>query len=110
MTDERWVETLFMIKEKFKVLEDGRRDLEDIPRAFLEFIIFEGPMGRIKLERTTQPVVLDKKTIYSKLAGSASKVNYIYSDTEMFSKLRVYQWNESAGSWDEMKASGMFTG
>jgi hypothetical protein len=103
MTEEKWQETLGEIKDKFKVIEEGRRDLEGVPRGFVEFIVFEGPMGRIKLERTTQPVVLDKKTIYSKLAGTASKVEYIFSETETFSKLRAYRFNEIKGDWEEIK-------
>lgn len=109
MTDEKWLETVSKIKEKFQVTEEGRRDIEDIPRAFVEFIVFEGPVGRIRMERVTKPVVLDKKTIYSKLAGTASKVNYIYSETESFSKLHIYQWNEASEGWEEMKMGGMFT-
>lgn len=109
MTDEKWLETVGKIKEKFQVLEEGREDLPDIPRAFVQFIVFESPIGRVKLERLTQPVVLDKKTIYSKLAGTASKVNYIYSETETFSKLKVFKWNEAQNDWEEIKTGGAFS-
>lgn len=109
MTDEKWAETVGFIKEKFKVIEDSRREIEEIPRAFAEIIIFEGPTGRVKLERAVQPAVLDRKTIYSKLAGRASKVEYVYSDTEMISKLRAYHFNEASGEWDEIKTAGTFS-
>lgn len=91
------------------MLDEGRRDLEDIPRAFSEYISFETPQGRIKLDRVTQPVVLDKKTLYSKLAGSASRVEYVYSDTEMFSKLRVFRWVEPRDEWEEVRGETAFS-
>lgn len=106
MTEEKWLETVGKIKDKFQVLEEGRREVEDIPRAFVDFIVFDGPQGRFRLERQTQPVVLDKKSLYSKTAGQASKVEYVYSDTETFSKLRVYSWDEGAQEWRELKTTG----
>lgn len=106
MTEEKWLDTVGKIKDKFQVLEEGRQKVPEIPRAFVDFIVFDGPQGRFRLERKTQPVVLDKKTMYSKTAGQASKVEYIYSETENFSKLRVYSWDEGAQEWQEMKTSG----
>ena len=63
MTDERWREVVDKVKTQFLVRDEGRREIEDIPRAFAEYIIFETPQGQIKMERVTQPVVLDKKSI-----------------------------------------------
>ena len=92
-----------MIKSKFTVLSDGRRDSEDIPRAFVEFIEFESPMGRMKMERTTSPAVLDKKTLYSKTAGRAGRIEYVYSETEFSHRLKAYKWSEGLGEWEEVK-------
>lgn len=102
MTDEKWIETVYKIKEKFLVYEEGREDIQNIPKAFKEFIIFQSPLGKIRLERITQPVVLGTKTHYSKLAGKASKIEYIYSDSEMYSKIRIFKWNEAKSSWEEL--------
>ena len=109
MTDERWREVVDKVKTQFLVRDEGRREIEDIPRAFAEYIIFETPQGQIKMERVTQPVVLDKKSIYSKFAGSASRVEYIYSDTEIFSKLRVFRWADASGDWEELKGGTAFS-
>ena len=65
-----------MIKAKFTVLSEGREELADIPNAFVEFIEFQSPQGKMKLERTTRPAVLDKKTVYSKTGGRAFKIEY----------------------------------
>lgn len=108
MTDDKWADTLAMIKEKFKVEDEGRRAIDGIPNAFVYFIVFESPQGKVKLERSTQPVVLDRKAVYSKLAGAASNIEYIYSDAEVFHKLQAFRFNESRNDWEELK-SGMFS-
>ncbi len=98
------MDTLAMVKEKFTVMEEGRTDMEGIPKGFREFIVFEGPQGKIKLERTTTPVVLDRKTLYNARAGVAGRVEYIYSDTEMTHKFRAFRWGSSSGNWEELGA------
>ena len=93
-----------MIKKKFTVLAERREDIEDIPNAFVESIEFQSPQGKMRLEYTTKPAVLDKKTIYSKSAGSASKVEYTYSPDELVHRLQAYRWDEARGEWEEVKA------
>ena len=50
MTQDKWQNIVGLIKDKFAVEDEGREELEDIPRASVEFIIFAGPLGRMKLE------------------------------------------------------------
>ena len=93
-----------MIKAKFTVLSEGREELADIPNAFVEFIEFQSPQGKMKLERTTRPAVLDKKTVYSKTGGRASKIEYQYSPDEITHRFQAFKWSEAAGEWEEIKA------
>ncbi|KKU13799.1 MAG: hypothetical protein UX17_C0008G0004 [Parcubacteria group bacterium GW2011_GWC2_45_7] len=104
MRDDKWNEIKAMVKTKFKAVEEGRYDLEYIPNAYVEFISFDSPQGKMKLERTTQPVVLDKKTIYSKLGGSASKIEYSYSPDEVSHRFKAYKWSDGLNEWEEVKA------
>ena len=104
MREDKWKDTLAMVKQKFTVLGEGREDIEDIPNATREFIEFDGPEGKMRLEYVVKPAVLDKKTSYSKLGGSASKVEYVYSKDEVVSRLEAYKWNEGSGEWEEVKA------
>lgn len=104
MHDDKWKDTLAMVKSKFTVLEEGREDIEDIPGAFMEFIEFISPQGRMRLERTTKPAVLDKKTLYSKTAGRASQVEYTYSKDEIVHRLEAFRFNEGRGEWEEIRA------
>jgi len=106
MTDERWQEIIGQIKDKFEVLNQSTENLpEEIGRGVAEIIEFIGPMGKMKLERTTQALVLGKKTIGSKRIGSQTAVEYLYSDTEKVHKFRAYRWDENNNDWQELKTT-----
>ena len=94
-----------MIKDQFEVEDEGKEDLEDAPNGTVEFIIFNGPLGKIKLEYIVKPVILDKKTIGSRRIGSETTVEYIYSEDEFSNTFKAYQLED--GEWKEMEKEGM---
>ena len=104
MHDDKWKDTVAMVKSKFNVLAEMREDISDIPGAFIERIEFETPQGKMKLERTTSPAVLDKKTIYSKTSARASNIEYTYSKDEVSHRLKAYRFDEARDEWEEVKA------
>jgi len=104
MTDERWREIIGLVKSKFKVINQTNQDLPDeAGKGTVEILEFMGPLGQMKIERTTQLVVLDKKTFGSRRIGSTTAVEYVYSDTEVFHKFKAYQFDENDQVWVEMK-------
>lgn len=112
MTQERWDNLIEMIGAKFGIDEKRKEELnlgEDTHKkpvkGEVEIIEFQGPLGKMKLERTTKPLVLDKKTQYTRRIGSQTKVDYVYSETEKTSSLKVYQWD--GNEWKEIKAEGI---
>ncbi len=104
MSPEKWENTINNIKDNFEVEEHGKQYENDMGGIDIEFIIFKGPLGRMKLEFISKPVVLDKKTTYSRRIGSEIKVDYIYSDTEKSHKMMAYKWDEGRDDWVEMDA------
>ena len=104
MSPEKWENTIDNIKDNFEVEEHGERHEDDMGGIDIEFIIFKGPLGRMKLEYISKPVVLDKKTTYSNRIGSDTKVDYVYSDTEKSHKMKAYKWDEGQDDWMEMDA------
>lgn len=92
------------IKDNFSVEEHGREHFDESGGADIEHIIFTGPLGRMKLEFISKPVVLDKKTIYSRRIGSETKVEYVYSQDEKSQKLKAYKWDSAENVWVEMEA------
>ena len=107
MTKEKWDRIKGNILDNFEVLDKGAEHLEDEGGVDIDFIVFSGPLGKIRLEFVVKPVILDKKTTYSKRIGSETKVDYVYSETEKSEQLIAYKWNEDRDDWDEMD-SGAF--
>lgn len=102
MTDERWEEIKSKILDSFQIFEQRTEDILD-SSGKVEIIEFLSPMGKMKFERTDQPLVLGKKVIGSKRIGSEQKVEYLYSDTERVHKFTAYRWDENSQSWIKME-------
>ena len=104
MTDERWQDIIAHVKDNFEVIDHRTEELEEeIGPGEAEILEFNGPLGRMKLERTTKPLVIDKKTIGSRRIGSDTRVEYVYSDTEKVHKFAVYRFDPDHENWVEME-------
>jgi len=103
MTDEKWEEIKEMAKKNFTVLEN---EITELPKEYgsgtKESLIFNGPLGKIRLEFIIKPLVLSKKTHYSKRMGTSAKVDYITSDTEKVRTLLAYKWDDPSDTWVEI--------
>ena len=104
MMPEKWKTILGNIKDNFEVEDEGSTHLDDEGGVDIEYIEFNGPLGRIRLEFVVKPVILDRKTTYSKRIGSETKIDYIYSEDEKSHTLMAYKWNEDESDWEEMDA------
>jgi len=106
MNDQRWEEVLKRLDRLFGDLEFDEVEDEET-RTVVESVVWNSPQGRLKLTRTTRPLVIDKKTHYSSRIGGGTHVEFVYSETETTSRVRLYRWEEPAGSWEEIDASAM---
>ena len=68
MNDQRWEEVLRRLDKQFGDLEFDEVEDEET-HAVVESVVWRSPMGRMKLARTTRPLVVDKKLHYSNRAG-----------------------------------------
>jgi hypothetical protein len=100
MNDEKWEELVTRIENKLKVIEK-KTTTADEGRTTIERVIFEGPEGRMKLERVSKPLVVDKKFHYSRRIGSQQSVEYVYSPTDKVQRVQLFKW--TGGEWEEMK-------
>lgn len=105
MIPEKWTQIIGNIKDNFEVEDEGEEQIEEEGGIDVKYIIFKGPLGRMRLEFIVRPVVLDKKTTYSKRIGSETKVDYVYSQDEKSYAMAAYKWNESENDWQEMDAA-----
>jgi len=104
MTIERWQDILANIRDDLKVVEHKKEHIEEEGGVDIEYIIFDGPVGRMRLEFIIKPLVLDKKVNYSNRIGSEAKVDYIYSKNEKTHIFMAYKWDEAENDWVECSA------
>lgn len=99
MRPDRWENIKGQIKDSFSVEEHGTEHIEDEGGTDIEFMIFNGPLGLMRLEFITKPLVLDKISKFSHRVGSETKVEYVYSKDEKTYKFQAFKWDEDQEDW-----------
>lgn len=107
MTREKWESVRGKVLDAFTVLDKGEEHYDEEGGVDLEFVVFNGPLGKMRLEYIEKPVVLGKKTNYSNRIGSETAVEYVFSPTERTSRLAAYRWGEAEDDWVEIDAKGI---
>ena len=99
VTDEKWETLLEQIQRKFGV--EAHTENEPVEDGGVrEVVIFKSPAGKMKLERTSRPLVLNKKIHFSKRAESGRSVEYVYSKTDRTHRERLFRWTGT--NWEEL--------
>lgn len=104
MNDQRWEEVLRRLDKLFGDLEFDETEDEE-SHAVTESVAWESPQGRMRLTRTTRPLVVDKKMHYSNRVGGGTHVEYVYSKTETSSRVRLFRWVSARNDWEEIDAA-----
>lgn len=107
---DRWKDILDQIHQYFAVEDQGIVESDEHGGTISEFIIFTGPMGKMKLEFISKPRVIDKQTTYSNRIGSDVNIDYIYSPTEKVYTFLVYKWSEVDNDWQPVDAGSFNLG
>ena len=106
MTEERWEDIKHMVAEKFGQKDAEREELAQ--GGYSESLEFESPLGRVELEFTHKPRLLDTKTLYSNRIGSDVKVERVYSKDEFANTLKAYLFDQATGDWGQIEGSSLF--
>ncbi len=109
MTQEKWNELKVKIRTTFKEVQIFNDKLEEPEVGERETVLFAGPLGELKLEYLTRPVVIDKRTHGSRRIGSVPEVEYIYSPDEFSRTLKAYKWDDSQDDWLEINMKESFS-
>ena len=109
MHRDKWIDTIGLIKDRFDVVNenDTKEEIgEDVDGKTvferIEYIEFNGPLGKMKLELSTRPIVVEKKTNYSRRFGSDTDVKYVFSNSENTSRFSAYKFDENTEEWEEI--------
>ncbi|MFA6919071.1 MAG: hypothetical protein WC244_03095 [Patescibacteria group bacterium] len=108
MSPDKWEQLKGQIQDQFQNVSITQEELEDVERGEKEIILFDGPLGQMRLEYITKPVILDKQTHGSRRIGSHTEVEYVYSDTEFSHSLKVYKWDDGQDNWLEIDTKSSF--
>jgi hypothetical protein len=102
LNDEKWYYLLEEIDRKFGIEE---RTTEEVPekRLKVEKAIFTGVGGRMKLERSTRALVLERQVKFSRRIGGETQEKFLYSDTEKTHRVLLFKWDEQSGMWREIE-------
>lgn len=101
MHQSKWERLVDQIDRMFGFVEHTNEDYPDRHMS-VETVVFDGASGRMKLERVLRPVILDKKTTFTKRIGSEVGVEYVYSDTEFVDTVKLYRWDRLASQWKQI--------
>jgi len=101
MNDEKWEELLYKISLKSEL--DRKVETEDEGRTTVETVVFDVGTGKMKLQRVSKPLVIDKKMHYSKRIGGGATAEYVYSETERVHRVNLYRWDEDESAWIEVE-------
>lgn len=102
MKRERWDDLVATIKDSYPVSNEGHERLEDRPGE-REFIEFNGPIGKVRLELLTTPIVTGSKGMGGHKVGAATAIRYEYSQEEKAVKFLAYRWVD--GDWQPIDAT-----
>ena len=111
MTPEKWEEIKANIAKNFTVEDEGREDLlvetgdGTVKQGEAEFVVFESPLGRTKLQFQKKPRLEEKKYHYSHRQGDSARVEYKFSESELVYTFKAYRWEEVGEEWKEIEAS-----
>src|SRR3989344_3252480 len=108
MSPERWETIRDSVKKQFPVEEEGIEDLivetadGQSKQGTAEFLVFESPLGRTKLQFQKKPKMEEKKYFYSKREGDAARVEYKFSEKETVFTFKAYKWDDIEDEWREI--------
>ena len=104
MTYEKWKKIIDMVNENFKIFDKGEEELE---LGKIEWIEFDSPLGKLRLELLEKPKIIDKKTLYTTRIGSDVKVEYVYSKDEKIYEFSAFRWDDESEEWLEIDAEDL---
>ncbi len=106
MLEAKWETLLDQIERAFGFIEHVNEKHAG-RHMTVETVVFDGASGRMKLERTVKPVIIDKKISFTKRIGSEVGVEYVYSEDEFVDTVKLYRWDRLSREWRQMELADL---
>jgi len=102
-----WEKLIYQIESRFEIKKRKKESFlaaETLKGKKIfgekETIEFKTPQGDFCLENIRKPKILEKKVLSSKRIGAGVAVDYIYSEEEKTSHVKIYK--SEGGEWKEI--------
>ncbi|HUC20823.1 MAG TPA: hypothetical protein VMR98_05010 [Candidatus Polarisedimenticolaceae bacterium] len=109
MNDGAWERIVDTIDATIGIDRHGKEQqpLPDQPNLnqSVEFFEFSKDGEEYRLERSSGPAVVDRKTHYSHREGTANRIEYIYDEKETAHKVTLYRRKNSDDEWEAVDLS-----
>jgi len=98
MYQGKWEDLVDKIEKLFGFIDHTTEEYPE-RRMTVETVVFDGASGKMKLERTVKPVVLEERASYSKRIGGEVSFDYVLSDDEYVDTIKLYRWDRISREW-----------
>ncbi len=109
MNQASWERLADAVDIKFGISDHGHleRPLEDRPdlKEQVDFIEFTKQGTEYRLERVTKPAIKERKSFYNRTAGSSTRFENIYDETDLTSKIDCF--NRESGEWQPIDVEAL---
>ena len=112
MSPDKWEEIKSNAIKRFSVEQQGTEDLlvdtadGQVKAGEADFVVFQSPLGRTKLQFQKKPKLEEKQFHYSHRQGDSARVEYKFSEDELVYTFKAYKWDEIEEEWREIEPSG----
>jgi len=98
MNDEKWFDVVDKIKERFEVIEREKTELDD--GGFEETIVFDSPLGKMKIVRTsTHPRIMDRRQQAGRHGIDPYETNKGSESERLIHQVEIFKWDNYADDW-----------
>jgi len=98
MNDEKWFDVVDKIKDKFEILEREKIDLDE--GGIEESIVFNSPMGKMKIVRTSsRPRVLDRRQQAGRHGIDPTEQTKNNQELKLVHQVEIFKWDNYADDW-----------
>ncbi len=97
MNDEKWLDVVAKIKDKFEIIEREKIDLDD--GGVEESIIFDSPLGKMKIVRTVRPRAVDRGRQIGRHGTTVLEHEGDTSEDRMMYQMEIFKWDNYADDW-----------
>lgn len=97
MNDDKWYDVVDKIKDRFEIIEREKMDLDD--GGLEEAIVFDSPLGKMKVVRTSRPRGVHKGQSVGRHDFVEVTSTPVGEGANMMHQVEIFKWDNYADDW-----------